>query len=109
MDVIRYSHIFLYFSLHYLDVVTPNNMSLATLVPNPKNKRKCLNDCSTYRAIALGSIFSKISDIIIIMEKHYSIFMSSELQFDLKAKHSTHLLLRKLLIFITEMTRQYIL
>jgi hypothetical protein len=83
-----FTHISLLFSALLRHGVTPNNMLLATLVPIPKNKRKCLNDSSNYRAIALGSIFSKIFDII-IMEKNSSIFTSSELQFGFKAKHST--------------------
>jgi len=71
-------HISLLFSALLRHGVTPNNMLLATLVPIPSN----------YRAIALRSIFSKIFDII-IMEKHSSIFTSSELQFGFKAKHPT--------------------
>ena len=82
-----FTHICLLFSALLRHGVTPNNMLLATLVPIPKNKSKCLNDSSNYIAIALGCIFSKPFDIIIIMEKHYSIFTSSELQFGFKAKH----------------------
>ena len=87
--------------------VTPNKMLLATLVPIPKNKRKYLNNSSNYRPIALGSIFSKSFDII-IMEKHSSIFTSLELQFAFKAKHSTSQCSFVVEEFITEMTRQYI-
>jgi len=83
-----FTHISLLFSALLRHGVTPNNILLATLVPVAKNKRKCLNDSSNYRAIALGSIFSKGFDII-IMEKDSSIFTSSELQFGFKAKHPT--------------------
>jgi len=51
-----FTHISVLFSA-LLRLLTTNNMLLATLVPIPKNKRKCLNDSSNYRAIELGSIF----------------------------------------------------
>jgi len=82
-------HISLLFSALLRCGVTPNNILLATLVSIPKNKRKCLNDSSNYRAFALGAIVSKPFDIIIIIEKYSSIFTSSELQIGFKAKHST--------------------
>jgi hypothetical protein len=83
-----FTHISLLFSALLKHGFTPNNMLLATLIPIPKNKRKCLNDSSNYRAIALGSILSKVLDVI-IMDKNANIFTSSELQFGFKAKHST--------------------
>ena len=78
------------------------------LVPILKNPKKCLNDCSNYRAIALGVIFSNTFDSI-IMEK--SIPCLRLLNYSLVSKqniklHNVHLLLSKLLIFITEMTRR---
>ena len=85
-------HISLLFSALLRCGVTPNNILLATLVSIPKNKRKCLNHSSNYRAIALGSIFSKnfnIIIIIIIMEKIIPYLRLLNLKFGFKAKHST--------------------
>ena len=60
----------------------------SSIVPIPKNGKKSLNKSDNYRSIAIGSIFSKVLDNIII-EKHSSVLHSSSLQFGFKAKHST--------------------
>ena len=109
MYVIHYSHIFLYFSLHYLDIGLLQIICYGLRwFLSPKNNRKCLNDSSNYRAIALGVIVSNTFDSI-IMEK--SIPCLRLLNYSLVSKqniklHNVHLLLSKLLIFITEMTRR---
>jgi len=55
-------HLALLFNAMILHGVSPNNMLLSTLVPIPKNiKKRSLNDTNNYRAIALGSIVSKVT------------------------------------------------
>ena len=46
--------------------VIPSDISVSTLIPIPKNKKKSLNDSDNYRAIALGSIIGKLLDKIIL-------------------------------------------
>ena len=81
-------HLSLLFSTMLRHGVAPDNMLLSTLIPIPKNNKKCLNDSSNYRAIALGSILGKVLDYV-IMEKSSHIFKSCDLQFGFKSKHST--------------------
>lgn len=83
-----HTHLSLLFSSIIAHGCLPNNMLLSTLIPIPKNNKKCLNDSSNYRAIALGSVIGKILDLI-IMEKSASVFHSSDLQFGFKVGHST--------------------
>ena len=66
----------------------PQEMLSSSLVPIPKNMRKSLNTSDNYRSIAIGSIFGKVFDTIII-EKHSMVLQSSSMQFGFKAKHST--------------------
>ena len=46
--------------------VIPSDISVSTLIPIPKNKKKSLNDSDNYRAIALGGIIGKLLDKIIL-------------------------------------------
>ena len=46
----------------------PDDINKATIIPVPKNKRKSLNDSSNYRAIALGNVFCKLLDLLILIQ-----------------------------------------
>ena len=81
-------HLSLMFSAILHHGVSPDNMLLASLVPIPKSSKKCLNNSSNYRAIALGSIVCKVLDTI-IMTKCETVFQSSDYQFGFKTAHST--------------------
>ncbi len=61
---------------------------LSTLIPIPKNRRKSLSSSDNYRAIALGSIVSKIFDGV-LMKQSSHVFQTSDLQFGYKQAHST--------------------
>ena len=86
------SSLFVHLSLLYSAIlrhgVSPDNMLLSTLIPIPKSSKKCLNDSTNYRAIALGSVLSKLLDLIIMDQSNY-VFHSSDSQFGFKPKHST--------------------
>ena len=58
----------------------PEQLSLATIIPIIKNKRKSANDVNNYRGIALSSVLGKLIDLIIIDSQCDSL-KSSELQF----------------------------
>ena len=64
--------------------VIPQCMSLSTIIPIPKNRKKCLNDSANYRGIALG----KLLDNILVCDNVH-ILQSSDMQFGFKLKHST--------------------
>ena len=81
-------HLGTLFSAMIVHGYTPNGMNLSTLVPIPKSQKKSVNDSSNYRAIALGSLFGKVLDNIII-SKCRSKLCTSELQFGFKPKSST--------------------
>ncbi len=66
----------------------PSSMCLSTIIPIPKNRKKSLNDSTNYRAIALGSLFGKILDNIILCNNITNL-QSCDLQFGFKAKYST--------------------
>ena len=42
--------------IHNTNVHIPQSTSLSTIIRIPKNRRKCLNDSSNYRGIAVGSL-----------------------------------------------------
>ena len=67
---------------------TSQDFLLSVLIPIPKNKRKSLCDSDNYRAIALGSILSKLFDKV-IMKKQENVLLTSNLQFGFKPNCST--------------------
>ena len=67
---------------------TPPSMNLSSLCPITKSAKKSANDISNYRAIALGSVFAKVLDHI-IMFKCKPQLCTSDLQFGFKEKSST--------------------
>ncbi len=60
-------------------VYVPETMSLSTIVPVPKNKRISLSLSDNYRVIALSSIFGKVLDRIILLERNADVFNISDL------------------------------
>ena len=54
-------HISLLFSAMLKHGVLPDNILLATLTPNPKSTKKCLNYSTNYRAIVLSSVLSNFT------------------------------------------------
>jgi len=82
------THLSLLFSACIIHGFTPENMLLSTLIPIPKSNTKSRSDSSNYRAIALGSLFVKILDNIVMVNCDY-VFKSSDLQFGFKPGHST--------------------
>lgn len=68
--------------------VAPDDFSLSTIVPIPKNKRINKCDSNNYRAIAISSLLGKILDII-IFEEQYKHLATDVLQFGYKRNSST--------------------
>ena len=83
-----YVHISLLFNSMLKHGVTPDNMSLSTLIPIPKSFKRSRNDSNNYRAIALGSVFGKVLDHV-ILNQNINEMSSCDLQFGFKSKHST--------------------
>ena len=67
---------------------SPESMTLGTMIPIPKNKRKSLSDSDNYRSIALSSVIGKLLDIVILLKEEQS-FSSSVQQFGFKSESST--------------------
>ena len=61
----------------------PAGLLLSTIVPIPKDKRGNRCNSANYGAIALGSLFCKMFDKI-VLDKHYDNLMSNKLQFGYK-------------------------
>ena len=65
----------------------PAETLLFTIVPIPKDKHgNRSNFSANYRAIALGRLFCKMFDNI-VLDKHYDNLMSNALQFGYKKVH----------------------
>ena len=67
---------------------TPPSMNLSTLCPIIKSPKKSVSDSANYRAIAIGSVFSKVLDHVIMMKCKRQL-CTSDLQFGFKEKSST--------------------
>ena len=61
----------------------PAGLSLSTTVPIPNDNSGNRCTSANYRAIALGSLFCKMFDNV-ILDKHYDNLISDELQFGYK-------------------------
>ena len=83
-----HTHLSLLYTSMLRHGVSPKGMCLSTIIPIPKNRKKCLNESNNYRGIALGSLLGKILDNI-IMYNNSHVLRSSDLQFGFKSKHST--------------------
>ena len=85
----------------------PAGLLLSTIVPIPKDKHGNRSNSVNYRAIALGRLFCKMFDTI-VLHKHYDNLMSNELQFGYKKGVSTVLctaLLKENIDYYTERDR----
>ena len=63
---------------------------LSTIVPIPKGRNANLSDSSNFRGTALGSVYGKLLDNIII-DRYQDKLASCDLQFGFKANSSTNL------------------
>ena len=71
----------------------PALLLLSTIVPIPKDIRGNHSNSTNYRVIALGSLFCKMFDNI-ILDKHYVNLMSDDrLQFGYKNVHQLYYVL----------------
>ena len=68
--------------------IAPSDFLIGTMIPIIKDHRKSCKKFDNYRTLTLGTIMSKIFDII-ILEKHNSYFNTSEMQYGFKCKSST--------------------
>ena len=46
----------------------PDEFFKSVVIPIPKNKKKSLSDSSNYRGIALGNVFGKVLDLLILKQ-----------------------------------------
>jgi len=83
-----HTHLALLFSSMLIHGAVPTDMTISTLVPIPKNRRKSLNDSNNYRAIALSSLLGKTLDHILLLQYSDHLF-TSDLQYGFKKCHST--------------------
>ena len=81
-------HVAMLFSVLLVHGVTPDDLVSGTLIPIPKGKNVNVTDSSTYRAIALSSVFGKVFDLI-CLHKFYMCSCTTEQQFGFKRRHST--------------------
>ena len=70
--------------------VSASSLRTATLVPIPKDKRKCMSSSDNYRAIALSSPICKLLDVIII-NKYGDLLGTCEMQCGFKENGSTNM------------------
>ena len=68
----------------------PDTFTVNTVIPFPEGHNVNMSDSGNYRGIALGSIFSKLFDNI-VLHRYGSNLVSSELQFGFKAQNSTNM------------------
>ena len=66
----------------------PSDFLVGTMIPIIKDYRKSCNRSDNYRTLTLGTILSKVFDIL-ILNKHNSYFNTSELQYGFKENSST--------------------
>ena len=83
---------------------TPEKLCTSTIVPIPEGCNVNATDSADFRCLALRSIFVKIFDHVVVLQKYHDCCFSSELQFGFKAKHSTHMctmILKETLMYYT--------
>ena len=68
----------------------PDSFLRSTVVPIPKGNNVDKSDSSSFRGIALSSVYGKIFDNI-VLSRYSKMLASSELQFGFKTKSSTNL------------------
>ena len=67
---------------------SPNSMLVGSMVPIPKDKRQLVCTSENFRAITLGSIVTKLFDVV-ILSKEQNALATSHLQFGFKQNMST--------------------
>ena len=70
--------------------VAPDELLVGIMSPLIKDSRKSQQDPDNYRSLTIGTCISKIFDVI-IMNKHSSVFRTSDNQFGFKEKLSTNM------------------
>ena len=70
--------------------VAPDELMVGIMSPLIKDSRKSQQDSDNYRSLTIGTCISKMFDVI-IMNKHSSIFHTSDNQFGFKEKLSTNM------------------
>ena len=88
VDYLR--HIALLFTSLVVHGYCTDNLFYCTIVPIPKGRNSNLSESANFRGIALGSVFGKIFDNI-ILERYYDKLSSCNLQFGFKPNNSTNL------------------
>jgi len=83
-------HIAWLFSTIIVHGCLPDSFTVNTVVPIPKGHNVNMSASDDFRGIALGSIFNKLFDNIVLY-RYGSNLMSPELQFGFKTKSSTSL------------------
>ena len=68
--------------------IAPSDFLIGTMIPIVKDYRKSSKRSDNYRTLTLGTILSKVFDIL-ILKKHNSFFNTSELQYGFKENSST--------------------
>jgi exonuclease III len=85
---ILHVYLSLLFSCMTVHSIIPSSFSLSTVVPIVKNKRKSVNSSDNFRSIALSSVLGKLLDMV-LLNKYNHVFVTSDMQFGFKKKHST--------------------
>ena len=85
-----YVHISFLFTSLVIHNVVPNTFLLSSIRPIPKGHNQSLADSSNYRGIAIGSIYCKLFDNI-VLSRYRSLLVSNDLQFGFKRKHCTQM------------------
>ena len=80
----------LLFNSMLVNGVAPDELLVGIMSPLIKDSRKSQQDSDNYRSLTIGTCISKIFDVI-IMNKHSSIFHTSDNQFGFKEKLSTNM------------------
>jgi len=83
---------------------SPDEFVTSTVIPIPKGKGVNITDSANYRGIALGSIFGKLFDLV-VLHRFSDKLCSSSLQFGFKAKRSTSMctmVLKEVVAYYTE-------
>ena len=68
--------------------IAPDNMLIGTMTPIIKDSRESHKNSTNYRTLTIGTILSKVFDILVIKNQS-NVFNASEMQFGFKTGSST--------------------
>ena len=68
--------------------IAPSELLVGTMIPIVKDYRKSRKQSDNYRTLTLGTVLSKVFDLL-ILKKHNSFFNTSDLQYGFKENSST--------------------